>query len=200
MKGTSLVVSIVLFVLIVILYVLQLTGKKPGEILSGEPAVTENKEGLRIAYIKTDSLIVNYALAEVLHDDFTKRQEAYNQEYGSKRTTFEREAAEFQQKLQRGGFLTEQRAIQERDRLLSREQEIMKLDQDLSAKLAEMQNANNQQIIDSLLNFLKEFNLARKYDYILNAADVLIGPDSDNITAEVLTSMNARYQSSQEKK
>jgi outer membrane protein len=200
MKGTSLVVSIVLFVLIVILYVLQLTGKKPGEILSGEPAVTENKEGLRIAYIKTDSLIVNYALAEVLHDDFTKRQEAYNQEYGSKRTTFEREAAEFQQKLQRGGFLTEQRAIQERDRLLSREQEIMKLDQDLSAKLAEMQNANNQQIIDSLLNFLKEFNLDRKYDYILNAADVLIGPDSDNITAEVLTSMNARYQSSQEKK
>jgi len=176
MKGTSLVVSIVLFVLIVILYVLQLTGKKPGEILSGEPAVTENKEGLRIAYIKTDSLIVNYALAEVLHD------------------------AEFQQKLQRGGFLTEQRAIQERDRLLSREQEIMKLDQDLSAKLAEMQNANNQQIIDSLLNFLKEFNLARKYDYILNAADVLIGPDSDNITAEVLTSMNARYQASQVKK
>lgn len=200
MKGTSLVVSIVLFVLIVILYILQFTGGNPGEILSGEPAVSENREGLRIAYIKTDSLIVNYALAEVLHDEFTKRQEAYNQEYGSKRTTFEREAADFQQKLQRGGFLTEQRAIQERDRLLGREQEIMKLDQDLSAKLAEMQNANNQQIIDSLLNYLKEYNLTRKYDYILNAADVLIGPDSDNITAEVLTSMNARYQASQVKK
>lgn len=200
MKGTSLVVSIVLFVLIVILYVLQFTGGDPGEILSGEPSATESREGLRIAYIRTDSLILNYALAEVLHDEFTKKQEAYNQEYGSKRTTFEREAAEFQQKLQRGGFLTEQRAIQERDRLLGREQEIMKLDQELSSKLAEMQNANNKQLLDSLMSFLKEYNLTRKYDYILNAADVLIGPDSDNITAEVLASMNARFQASQEKK
>lgn len=200
MKGTSLVVSIVLFVLIVILYVLQFTGEKPGENTTGESSAKENSEGLRIAYVKTDSLILNYALAEVLHDDFTKKQEAYNQEYGSKRTTFEREAAEFQQKLQRGGFLTEQRAMQERDRLLGREQEIMKLDQDLSSKLAELQSANNQQIIDSLLNFLKVYNLTKKYDYILNAADVLIGPEADNITAEVLTSMNARFEASRETK
>lgn len=200
MKGTSLIVSIVLFVLIVILYILHFTGGKPGEIPSGDPAATESREGLRIAYIKTDSLILNYAMAEVLHDEFTKRQEAYNKEYGSKRTTFEREAAEFQEKLQRGGFLTEQRAMQERDRLLGREQEIMKLDQELSGKLAEMQNANNQQIIDSLLSFLRQYNLTRKYDYILNAADVLIGPDSDNITAEVLASMNARFQAPEQEK
>jgi outer membrane protein len=95
--------------------------------------------------LKSDSLILNYDLSEVLHDEFMKRQNAYTQEYGAKRQTFEREAAEFQQKLQRGGFLTEQRAVQERDRLVGREQEILKLDQDLSTKLAEMQSTNNQQ-------------------------------------------------------
>jgi len=113
-----------------------------------------------------------------------------------KRTAFEREATEFQQKLQRGGFLTEQRAIQERDRLVNKEQEIAKLDQELSAKLAEMQQANNQQLIDSLVNYLKVYNATRDYDYILNSADVLIGPDSDNITKEVLLQMNSRYQAS----
>lgn len=196
MKGSSLIVSIILFVLIGVLYVLHFTGGK-GEQSTGSDEVRAGaNEGLRIAYIKTDSLILNYALAEVLHDDFTQKQQAYTQEYGNKRTVFEREAAEFQQKLQRGGFLTEQRAIQERDRLVGKEQEILKLDQDLSTKLAEMQNANNQQIIDSLMSYLKVYNANNKYDYILNAADVLIGPDSDNITAEILVGMNSRYQAS----
>lgn len=200
MKGTSLIVTIVLFIEVVILYILHFAGGKTTEFLSSEPAVSERPEGLRIAYLKSDSLILNYDLSEVLHDEFMKKQEAYNQEYGTKRQSFEREAAEFQQKLQRGGFLTEQRAIQERDRLLGREQEIMKLDQDLSTRLAEMQDANNKQIIDSLLNYLKIFNETRNYDFILNAAGVLIGPESDNITAEVLQAMNARYQALQTKK
>jgi outer membrane protein len=200
MKGTSLIVSIVLFILVGILYILYFTGSKAVELVTGEPAAAERAEGLRIAYVKTDSLVMNYAFAEVLHDEFTKRQEAFTQEYGTKRTTFEREAAEFQQKLQRGGFLTEQRAIQERDRLLGKEQEIMRLDQELSTKLAEIQATNNQQIIDSLLSFLKDYNEAKKYDYILNAANVLIGPDADNITADVLISMNARYEASLTKK
>jgi len=200
MKGTSLIVTIVLSVAVLVLYILHFGGKKTTEFLTGDPVVSERTDGLRIAYIKSDSLILNYELSEVLHDEFMKKQEAYTQEYGTKRQSFEREAAEFQQKLQRGGFLTEQRAIQERDRLLGREQEIMKLDQDLSTRLAEMQAANNKQIIDSLINYLKIFNETRKYDFILNAADVLIGPESDNITSEVLQAMNARYQASKAKK
>ena len=196
MKGSSLIVSIILFVLIGVLYILHFTGGNGEQSVGNDEVRAGASEGLRIAYIKTDSLILNYLMAEALHDDFTQKQQAYTQEYGNKRTVFEREAAEFQQKLQRGGFLTEQRAIQERDRLVGKEQEILKLDQDLSTKLAEMQNANNQQIIDSLMSYLKVYNANNKYDYILNAADVLIGPDSDNITAEILSGMNSRYQAS----
>lgn len=200
MKGTSLIVSIILAVAVIVLYILQFTGTDVSFEQTGDATVSERTEGLKIAYIKSDSLILNYDYAEVLHDDFMKKQEAFTQEYGSKRQSFEREAAEFQQKLQRGGFLTEQRAIQERDRLVGREQEIMKLDQDLSTRLSEMQAANNQMIIDSLLNYLKIFNEDKQYDFILNAGDVLIGPESDNITARVLSALNARYQASQTKK
>lgn len=200
MKGTSLIVSIILFVAVLVLYILQFTRGNAQDNRPGESPVSERLEGLRIAYIKSDSLILNYDLAEVLHDEFRRRQETFTQEYGTKRQTFEREAAEFQQKLQRGGFLTEQRAIQERDRLVGREQEILKLDQDLSTRLAEMQSTNNQQIIDSLMSYLKVYNANMNYDYILNAGDVLIGPESDNITSKVLQAMNARYQASLSKK
>ncbi len=196
MKGTSLIVSIALFIAVAVLYVLHFTGPRA----SGSAAVVSqlgNVEtgGLRIAYIKADSIFLNYDLAQDLHDDFTQKQEAYMTEYSTKRQTFENEAAAFQEKVQRGGFLTEQRAVQERDRLLGKEQEILQLDQDLTNKLAELQAANNQQLLDSLLNYIGILNAQKQYDYIFEATDILIGNDAHNFTAEVLAALNARYNS-----
>ena len=196
MKSTSLIVGIVSLVAVAVLYILHFTGSgKSVEEISEDlkNRSSEDAESLKIAYVKADSVILNYDLAQDLHDQFTKSQEAYNTEYGSKRQSFEKEAAAFQEKLQRGGFLTEQRAIQERERLVGREQEIVKLDQELSGKLAEMQQANNQQILDSLLNYLKEYNKVKGYDYIFNGAEVLIGDEAHNITQEVLQALNVRY-------
>jgi len=200
MKGTSLIVSIVLFVAIAVLYVLHFIGPSSGKNESSSLSSQESKGGLRIAYVKADSLIINYDLAQDLHDDFTKKQEAYTSEYASKRSGFEQEAAAFQEKLNRGGFLTEQRAIQERDRLVNKEQEIVQLDQQLSAKLAELQAANNQQLLDSVINYLNGYNKTKQYDYIFNGASILIGNEAHNITAEVLKSMNEMYQRTKGKK
>jgi len=194
MKGSSTIVSIVALVAVAVLYILHFTAKSPEEAKTTQKeTVVSEGSSLKIAYVKADSVIMNYDLAQDLHDEFTKRQEAYNSEFGTKRQSFEREAAAFQEKLQRGGFLTEQRAIQERDRLVGREQEILQLDQELSGKLAELQSANNQQILDSLLGFLEELNKDKKYDYIFNGAEILIGNEANNITEEVLKGLNERY-------
>jgi outer membrane protein len=199
MKGTSFIVSGVLAAAVVVLFILHFAGTGKGRSNTKENQPNAGRGSLQIAYVKADSLIVNYDLAQFLHEEFVKKQEAFTSEYSAKRSSFEREAAEFQQKVQRGGFLTEQRAVQERDRLVSKEQEITKLDQELSAKLAEIQQANQKQLIDSLINYLKVFNADMKYDYILNSADILIGPESKNITKEVLNKMNVRYQAANSK-
>jgi len=193
MKGTSLIVSIVLAVAVAVLYILHFTGgAKSGKGSDSDRAVIE-RGGLKIAYVKADSVILNYKLAEFLHDDFTKKQESYSGEYATKRKSFEKDAAAFQEKLQRGGFLSEDRAVQERNRLVGLEQEIMKMDQDLSAKLGEMQNTNSKQVLDSLLSALKQFNTGKDYDYILNGTSILIGAEGDNITGDVLRMMNEKY-------
>lgn len=196
MKGTSLIVSVVLFVAVAVLYVLQFTGDNDKGHSSEIKQATSSADGLQIAYIKADSVILNYTLSQDLHDDFTKKQEAYTTEYAGKRQNFEKEAAEFQEKVQRGGFLTEQRAMQERDRLMGKEQEIQKLDQELSTKLGEMQQENQKQILDNLMEYLKEYNTEAGYDYIFNGANVLIGDEANNITAAVLAELNARYTAS----
>ncbi len=192
MKGTSLVVSVVLFVAVAVLYVLHFSGKGEQGQEGKIERVASNGE-LKIAYIKADSVILNYAMSQDLHDDFSKKQEAYTNEYGAKRQTFEKEAAAFQEKLQRGGFLTEQRAVQERDRLMGKEQEILKLDQELSTKLGEIQQENNKKILDTLMAYLKEYNAQAGYDYILSGSSVLIGDEATNITSQVLNELNARY-------
>ncbi|MDR2911536.1 MAG: OmpH family outer membrane protein [Bacteroidales bacterium] len=196
MKGTSLIVSIiVLFIAVAVLYVLYFASPRVSGSIVGEQSGNIETGGLKVAYIKADSIFLNYDLAQDLHDDFTQKQEAYMAEYSTKRQTFDREAAAFQEKVQRGGFLTEQRAVQERDRLLGREQEILQLDQDLTNRLAELQAANNQQLLDSLLNYIEILNAQKQYDYIFDAADILIGSDAHNFTAEVLAALNARYAS-----
>ena len=200
MKGNSLVVAIGLAAAILVLYVLHFTGAGNKKSKEEDHQNAGSQAALKIAYVKADSLILNYDLAQFLHDEFAKKQDAYTNEYSARRSAFEKEATEFQQKLQRGGFLTEQRAVQERDRLVTKEQEISKLDQELSGKLAELQQANQRQLIDSLIIFLKSYNFNKKFDYILNSADILIGPETHNITREVLLQMNARYQAANPKK
>jgi outer membrane protein len=192
MKNTSLVVSVVLFVAVAVLYFLHFNGNKLNGSGKGDKMNDASSE-YKIAYIKVDSLVVNYDFAQVMHDGFTKQQEAFTKEYGDKRSRFESQAAAFQEKVQRGGFLTQERAMQERDRLVGEEQQIGKLDQELSAKLAQLQADNNKQLLDSVLNYLKIYNKDKKYNYILNSAEVLIGDESHNITREVLVGLNARY-------
>ncbi|MGE0019105.1 MAG: OmpH family outer membrane protein [Draconibacterium sp.] len=193
MKGTSLIVSIVLFILIAGLYILHFTGGGSKPSGTNFSAGSSDGKSVRIAYVKADSIILNYKLSEVLHDDFTKKQEAYAGEYANKRRSFEKDAVAFQEKLQRGGFLSEERAVQERNRLAGVEQDILRMDQELSGKLGEIQAANSQQVLDSLLNTIKRYNAEKGYDYILNAASILDGNEGDNVTAEVLKMMNDKY-------
>lgn len=194
MKGTSLIVSVVLFVAVAVLYVLHFTGDKDKDGIKVNKAAVASTGGLKIAYIKADSVILNYNLSQELHDEFTKKQEAYTSEYGIKRQSFEKEAAAFQEKLQRGGFLTEQRAVQERDRLLGKEQEIAKLDQELSTKLAQIQQDNQKEILDNMMEYLERYNEVAGYDYIFNGANVLVGEEAYNITADVLDALNKEYE------
>ncbi len=192
MKNTSGVLFAILFVAVAGIYIIHFAGKSKSSIsksISGDG----NASGLKIAYVKIDSLAVNYDFAQEMHDNFLKQQEAFTKEYGEKRNRFESQASAFQEKVQRGGFLTQDRALQERDRLLGEEQQITRLDQELSTKLAQIQADNNKLLLDSIMNYVKVYNKDKKYNYIFNSGEILVGDDAHNITKEILVGLNARY-------
>ena len=192
-KSTSIILYAILFVAVIVLFILSFSSNGNKENTFKSETIKGQSLNLKVAYIKADSLIINYELAQDLHDEFTKSQESFTKEYSEKRANFEKQAADFQAKVKRGGFLTEQRAVQERDRLTGEQQKIVNLDQELSKKLSDIQNDNSKQLMDSLMNYLNEYNADKKYDYIFNASGILIGDENQNITKEVLDILNSRY-------
>jgi outer membrane protein len=114
---TSTIINIVLAVAVIALYVLHFTGTRKADSFD-KGTFQGSSRPVSIAYIKMDSMLFTYELAKKLNADFSQQQDAYKREYTDKRVRFEKEAAAFQEKVQRGGFLTEERARQEQERLM----------------------------------------------------------------------------------
>jgi Outer membrane protein len=191
MKNST-IVNIILGLAVLGLYILHFVGGKSGKADQTKLQAGEAKP-VTVAYVKLDSVLFSYALAKKLNSEFLEKQDAYKKEYSQKRIKFDREAAAFQEKLQRGGFLTEDRARQEQERLIGQQQEIERLDYELTQKLSEMQGQINQQVVDSIASYLKSFNSDNKYDIILNSSSMLEGTPDYNITKAVSDGLNKRY-------
>jgi len=190
----SIIVNIILALAVAALYVIYFTGNNKAKSTQPESANGTNKP-MTIAYVKMDSMLFTYELAKKLNTEFSEKKEAYRKEWTDKKLKFDKEVNAFQEKVQRGGYLTEDRARQEQERLTGVQQEIQKLDYDLQQKLSEMQGQINQQIVDSISSFLKSYNSVKNYDVILNSASMLEGSPKYNITKEVTTGLNDRYRS-----
>jgi len=193
MKNST-IVNIVLALAVAGLYIIYFTGNNKDKLTQSNLAKGLSKP-LTIAYVKMDSMLFTYELAKKLNAVFSEEKEAYRKQYTDKRIKFDRDAQAFQEKVQKGGFLTEERARQEQERLVGLQQEIQKLDGELSQKLSDMQGQINQQIVDSISSFLKSYNEVKKYDFILNSASMLEGSPQYNITKEVTQGLNERYKS-----
>jgi len=191
MKNST-IVSVILGIAVALLYLLHFTGNRSGMVQKGNDGAVGGKS-VSIAYVKMDSVLYTYELAKKLTANLQVNQESFKKEYSTRRIQFEKDAASFKDKVQRGGFLTEERAKLEQERLLGQQQEIERLDNELTQKLNEMQSQVNQQIIDSISSFLKSYNADKKYDFILNSASMLEGTTRYNITKDVAEGLNKRY-------
>ena len=193
MKNST-IVNIILALAVAGLYIIYFTGNIKSKLTQTDLSKGTNKP-LTIAYVKMDSMIFTYELAKKLHAELSEKQEAFRKEWTDKKIKFDRDVASFQEKVQRGGFLTEERARQEQERLAGAQQEIQKLDNDLTQKLSDLQGRNQQIIVDSISSFLKSYNGVKKYDFILNSQSMLEGSGQYNITKEVTQGLNDRYKS-----
>jgi outer membrane protein len=197
MKNISLIVNAVLGVAVIVLFILVLGSKKnssvPGIQFGGDSTLTVK---LPIAYVNVDSLLLNYQFAKESNETLMKKQEDSRLDLNVQARQLQNEMAEFQRKLENNAFLSRERAEQEQNRLMRKEQDLQQLNAKLSQELMEVQQKISEQLRDTINAFLKEYNKDKKYEMILSntgSDNILLANDGYDITQEVIELLNERY-------
>lgn len=205
MKNVNYIINGVLAVAVVILFVMQFSGKKEVSttkaVTTGTTKAVTTDSGstastLPVAYVNVDSLLENYNYAKDLNEIILKKAENSRANVNQKAASLQSEMQEFQRKISNNAFLTQERAEQEQQRLLNKRQELQDLDTRLSQELMEEQQKLNEQLRDSIVSQLKVFNQSRGFQVVFSntAGDnILLANDAYDITAELLEYLNKNY-------
>jgi outer membrane protein len=148
-----------------------------------------------IAYINTDSLLLNYEYAKKISEELLSQEESSRAELNQKGRVFQQEVADFQRKVQNNGFLSMDRAQKEQDRLAKQEQQLLERQQQLNEELLRKQQSFNMELRDTLIGFLDEW-AKDKYKLVLANQmydNVLYSAPGIDVTQEVIDALNARY-------
>lgn len=171
------------------------TSSSSGDSTSTASLAPDSYNG-KIAYIRMDSLMSGYGLYMDLSEQFGKKQQKAQSELESRGRNLEREVMELQDKAQKGLITTYQGRKAEED-LQKKQQSIVAYRDKVMGDLAQEEAVISGRISNAVLDFLKEYNVDKKYSMILQTMGgnpVILADPSLDITAEVLAELNARYE------
>ena len=203
MKNINYVINGVLALAVLILFILHFTGKN-NTILSSETAMTSSDGhtlAIPVAYINVDSLLENYLFSIDLNEILTRKSENVRAHLVQEARSFQSEVENFNYKLQNNAFATQQRAEQEQKRLQKKQEDLQALDEKQTQELYEENQRMNEQLRDTVMTHLKEFNKTKGYQIIYsNTSSTLVSPilwaeDVYNITAEFTDYLNKKWTS-----
>ena len=196
MRNINYVINGVLAVAVVILYVMQFSGKKESGVTRTFAPAEDATALLPIAYVNVDSLLLNYNYSKDLNEIILKKQENSRANITQKARSLESEMQEFQRKIENNAFLTRERAQQEQQRLLNKQQELQNLDNQLAQELMQEQQKLNEQLRDTIVSQLRAFNQDKGFQVVFSnmvGDNILLAGDTYDITAELLEFLNRNY-------
>lgn len=196
-KTTSIfnALTVILLAAVIVLFVLVI--KKPKCSQEGTCTATTSIEmnNLPLAYINVDSLLLQYDFAINANDALMRKQEDARLKINSQAKRLQEEMNDFQRKLENNAFLSRARAEQEQTRLLQKQEELQKLDAQLTEELMIEQQNMTLQLRDSINNILKVYNADNRYQLIISNTsgdNLLYADEAYNITNDVVELLNTR--------
>ena len=168
--------------------------KETGNTETAETAEAE-ATGLRIAYVELDSLMSQYQLYKDYEEVLTRKGTDIQNTLAQKQRKLESSATAMQRKYENNGFQTRDELERAQQSLQQQEMELQQLAAKLNNEFNEEQARINQEARDSIQAFLKIYNQTKKYDYVMIKAgdNLLIANPKYNITKEIVTGLNKRY-------
>ena len=180
----------------------QCAGNNNANSASAPAAEATGSSNIKIAYVEIDSLLSKYNFWNDVTEQMIKKEENIRTTLNEKGKKLEKEAAEFQRKIENNGFVSRERAEQEQARLIKQQQDLQELQQKLANELAAENQKNSLELRDSINSFLQQYNKEKGYDFIISNTgfdNLLYGNPVYNITDEIVEGLNARYNPSVKK-
>jgi len=195
MKKLSIILFSILFLALGLLYFLHFSGTGKSNKSEGEYEQPETTSS-GIAYVNVDTIIFKFDMFYDRRDDLMEKQQKAEAELNSKASLYERNARDYQDKVNKG-LVTRATAAEMEQNLLQQQQELVNLRDDLQANLIEEEQVMNRQILEYITSFLEENRSEYNYQYILGKSfggQVLYGDTALDITNKVLEAINKKYQ------
>ncbi|MCB9033899.1 MAG: OmpH family outer membrane protein [Chitinophagales bacterium] len=198
MKNLSLILNAILFLLVGVLFFLHFKGNNASTTKSTTVKTVKsdnNQTGQIIAYFDIDSFQENYTYYQVKKKEIEKEQDAINYTIEKEQKSLESLANSYQQKL---NTMTEEDYYKAQETMMKKQQALEQKAQNLTEKLVKKTDAFNKELMQSIIDYLKEYNADNKYAYILpftkESPNLLYTDTNYDITEDIINGMNEQYE------
>lgn len=199
MKNIQLYLNIFFVLALAALATLHFTGMGTGKSKPGSTDIAGlMPDANGIFFVHIDSVINNFDMATDLTGELESKLQTSEATFQAKQNAYQKELNDYQYKVQRG-LVTRSEAQDIEQQLYGKQQELMKLQQDLSLEINEKQAVMNRQVINAIMDYLKENSSNFNYKYVLGSTfggNILFANDSLDITQSIITGLNNRYKES----
>ena len=161
---------------------------KPAEGAAEQTAITSSD----IAFVKADSLLIMSDIYQTEGIALQKKLETAQQSWAKKEQGFQYEAAQLQEKYQKG-LITSIKAAETEESLNKRIQNYQQSMQKEAAVLEEENFVLNNRVSVLVAEAIEEINKDGKYKLILNSTALLDGANALDITQDLLKIVNEKY-------
>jgi outer membrane protein len=195
MKKITIVLFSVLFLATAFLYVIHFTGKNKIKLGSNGETVMVQSDAQGVAFVNIDSVIFNFDMFFDRREDLMEKQQKAEAELNSKGSQYEKNARDFQDKVNKG-LVTRATAAEMEQSLIQQQQELVELRDNLQTDLIEEEQVMNRQIIEYITSYLEENKEEYNFQYILGksfGSVVLYGDAALDITDKVTKALNDKY-------
>lgn len=158
------------------------------------PAGVEKAQGaVKYAYVDDDSLISKYNFAKDLRDVTLQRASKLEAAQNQRAVEIQKLGSEIERKYKNNGYLTEESFNADQQKLQKMQVDAQNYLGKLQQTLEQEQMEDQKQLQDSIENFMKEFAKAKGYEVILHKGAAWYFDEANDVTDEVVESLNKRY-------
>lgn len=150
-------------------------------------------EKMTIRYVDEDSIMANYNLAKDINEAMLRKQNQFDAAQAQRSNEISKFASSMEQKYKNNGYLSEESFNADQATLAKKQREAENYLGNMQQNMQNDLNQSQQQLLDSIDNFMKEYAKQKGFDMVIRkSATLYIDPKYD-VTDEVIAGLNKRY-------